>query len=58
MAMTMSMRDRNRTGNHTPFCGACCDSDLHTAKSVKRARREAKRRERRVWKGEVNLLAK
>lgn len=48
--MIMTMRNRNRSGNHTPFCGACCDSDLHTSKGVKRARREAKRRERREWK--------
>lgn len=51
--MIMTMRNRNRSGNHTPFCGACCDSDLHTAKAVKRARREAKRRERREWKRDL-----
>ena len=51
--MLMSPRSRNLTGHYTPFCGACCDSDLHNSKSIKRARREAKRRERRVWKQEL-----
>jgi hypothetical protein len=53
--MLMSMRDRNRTGkHHTPFCGSCCDSTLHSGKAIKATRRTARRRERNNWKKEVS----
>jgi hypothetical protein len=41
--MLMKPKARNATGHHTPFCGACCDNDLHSAKSIKRVRREWKK---------------
>jgi hypothetical protein len=52
--MLMSTRDRNRTGKHSAI--SCCDFDdpAKNPNASKFYRRIAKRRERQVWKKNLN----